>query len=262
MVRRVLALGLPLVLAANGCLPQEQPNHQLVQPSPLVQPGQLAQASQFGPTPTIGRKETAYAAATEETFKRVQTVGGQIITANRAIGLRPMFLAIGDPRPEVFHRDLNQIWVTEGLAKQCLTDRMLAAVLCLELGKMVAEREAMTSAQIRQPDVEPPPGVHIGGDSGGTFGAADATRLAELGRFEQNHRSPNARPLPPPDPQVLARSYLAKAGYAAADLDAVLPIVQAAQKNFAWERQMTAAPQEQPQPMKPAPPGGQTPPAR
>ncbi|HMF14102.1 MAG TPA: hypothetical protein VKE94_17420, partial [Gemmataceae bacterium] len=158
------------------------------------------------------------------------------------IGMRPVTLTVGGDAPEIFHRGTGQIILTEGLVKQCTTDRFLAAVLCLEMGKMVSEREALASVRAREPEREPPDDIRIGNETEGTFGPADGARMYELARYEKSRRKPSAPPPPPPEPQVLARFYLAKAGFHEADLDAVQPILRKTQENFQWERQMTANP--------------------
>jgi hypothetical protein len=224
MARRALPLWLPLVLAAAGCL--DQPDNLLVQPSP------------FGSAPPKPQVKAAFAPAASPVAQRVNDLGHKIIADNSSLGLKPECLAIGDPRPEVFHVGQQLIYITEGMVKQCPTDRLLAAVLCLELGKMVSEREAL-AGPTRTQDETPPIQMPVGNDSGGTFGAADATALAERAKFEQSHRRPNQPPPLPPDPEVLAGVYLGKAGFHATDLDDVRPIIKAAQANFAWEKQFT-----------------------
>jgi hypothetical protein len=227
MVRHVLPLGFLLALA--GCLSEDQPNNLIVQPGP------------FNPAPNLPPIRSHFAPATEEVGKRVATLGQQILLANPQLGMRPVFLTIGGTSgPEIFHRGQSQVILTESLAKQCTTDRLLAAALCLELGKMVSEREAIASVQARQPEREPPVESGIGTDS--SFGASDLTRQAELAKYERNRRSAKGPPPPPPDPNVLARTYLAKAGFHAGDLDAAMPILQKAQENFQWEKQMTGTP--------------------
>lgn len=225
MVRRLLPLGLSLSLTCAGCLPDDRPNTLLVQPSP------------FGNVPAPPAPRVACAPATGEAAMRVNDVGQKIVQANKQAGLRPVFVTAGAPQPEIFHKGTTQVFITEGMVKQCATEGQLAAVLCLELGKMVSEREALAGPQARSPELEPPVELRVGGDSGGTFGPADATRLAELGKYEQARRPARGAPLPPPDPNVLARTYLAKAGYPAAELDMAQPLVQAAAANYVLERQ-------------------------
>ena len=70
---------------------------------------------------------------------------------------------------------------------------------------------------------------------GGQFTGQDRTALAELAKFEKANPRSN-RPLPRPDPYNLARGYLEKAGFEG-DLASVEPLVQAAERNVALERQ-------------------------
>jgi hypothetical protein len=183
--------------------------------------------------------------ASTEAAARVDTVGRGILAANPQIGSKPLFRTIGAPRPEVFHRGTDDVFVTEGLVRQCETDGMLAAVLCAELGKMVAEREAAAPAGVRKPERRPPPDVPVAAD--GFAGAPDQTRLRELADYEQQKRQQARQErLPPPDPQALAkdylRTYLLRAGYSPRDIDAAAPVLQQAAKNYVFEKQMAAGP--------------------
>jgi len=228
MPRRLLPLTLLLVLA--GCWLDDKPNQLIVEPGPLY------------PAPRLPDVKKLCTPATQEAATRVTEMSQRILTANPQIGMRPITVTIGGDAPEIFHRGTSQIVVTEGLVKQCTSDRFLAAVLCLEMGKMVSEREALASVRARQPEQEPPPDFRIGNETEGTFGPADGARMYELARYEKSRRKPTTPPPPPPDPQALARSYLAKSGFHDADLDAAQPILRRAQENFQFERQMTANP--------------------
>jgi hypothetical protein len=184
------------------------------------------------------RAVASFAPASTATAARVDMVGRTITQANPQLGMKPLFRTIGAPMPEVFHIGTAEVDVTEGLVNQCKTDGQLAAVLCQELGKMISEREAMVAAQTRTGDRGPPDEVRIGNDYAGGGITPDQTRLAELGKFEKEH--PRTRPaaMVPPDPQMLARGYLTKAGFAPQDLDTVAPILQAAAANVTFERQL------------------------
>jgi hypothetical protein len=219
----MLPLGLLIVA---GCWLDDKPNQLIVQPGPLY------------PAPEMPQIKQHYAPATEAAATRVEEMKQRILTANPQIGMKPLIVTTGSLQPEIFHRGTGQIIITEGLVKECTTDRFLAAVLCLELGKMVAEREAVACMQSRRPDIEPPPELRIGNETAGTFGPPDGGRMIELSRYEKSRRR-LTDPLPlPPDPQVLARTYLAKAGFHDADLDATQPILRRAAANFQLERQM------------------------
>lgn len=227
MVRRYLALSLPLLWVAGGCITQETT-------TPLVPAGP------FGHSPTaVPSAKAAYSPATAEAATRVARLGQQVLAANGQLGVRPSFMTVGLPQPAIFHRGSDEIAISEGLVKQCATDNQLAAVLCLELGRMVSEREALAGPQGRKPEYEPPIDSRVGNDGVGAGNTADLTRRGELAKYDQERR----RPTLPPDPQLLARSYLMKAGYPAEELDAVAPLLRSA-TNTAMEKQLTAGPAE------------------
>src|SRR5262245_41303759 len=83
-----------------------------------------AQSPKAPPTLSPGSTEAA---------ARVDTIGRGILAANPTIGAKPLFRTIGAPRPEIFHRGTEDVYVTEGLVRLCETDGQLAAVLCAEL---------------------------------------------------------------------------------------------------------------------------------
>lgn len=192
--------------------------------------------SPFGaPVVPPGPSRASFAPASTAAAARVDTIGRHVMAANPQTGLRPLFVTIGSPQPEVFHRATADIDITEGLANQCTSDGQLAAVLCAELGKMVAEREALVSTRARRSNDEPPPAVRIGNDSGGTRGPPDLTYLAEQAKY----RAPAAREAPKvqPDPQALARDFLARTGYPPTELDNAEPLLRAAAANARIEKQ-------------------------
>jgi hypothetical protein len=167
----------------------------------------------------------------------VEAIGGKVLDANKQTSLRLKFHTIGSPQPEIFHVQDRAVFVTEGLVNQCKTDAELAAVLCQEMGKMVAEREIRAGPRARNPEREPPPDLRIGADYASGMTTPDQTHLAELAKFEKE-RSRSTAPLPPPDPRVLAHSYLKRAGYAEGTLETVTLLLQAAALNSTFEKQM------------------------
>jgi hypothetical protein len=181
--------------------------------------------------------------ASIEIAARVDRTGRAILAANPSLGIKPLFTTIGAPLTpdaahpaELFHRGTSDVYITEALARCCTTDAELAALLCMELGRMIAEREARVGPT-HAPDDQPPPNVSIAGDTG-----ADQTRMAELARFEARRRQQH-RPAAPValDPRHLASEYLQKAGYAPQTLDRVAPLLSAAQRQGTLEQQITRA---------------------
>ncbi|HEV3203476.1 MAG TPA: hypothetical protein VGY77_03790 [Gemmataceae bacterium] len=228
-MRRPLWIIMLPVLAGIGCLFDESTS--------------IVPANPFPANPVVpGRAQANFAPANTEVAARVDSVGRKIVAANKQTGIRPLFRTIGSPQPEIFHIGTSEIDITEGLAAQCKTEGELAAVFCEELAKMVAERETGANPKVRHPDRSPPPDMRIGNDYTGGL-SSDQTRLAELGKFEKEQGRPQALPPPPPDPQILARSYLQRAGYPDANLEAVLPLLKAAAANSTFEKQLTPFPE-------------------
>jgi hypothetical protein len=196
-------------------------------------------ADTFGSAPApLPITKVSHAPAEEATAQRVATIGQRLIEANPKIGMRPMFRTVGSPQPEIFHRGTAELVVTEGVVDKCATDGQLAAVLALELGKMVSEREALIAPRMRTMEREPPIEVRAGNDYSGPNGAADMTRMAELAPYERDRNRREEPPPPPPNPKALATLYLMKANIPASELDSVAPILKAAGQNGALEKQL------------------------
>lgn len=215
-----------LSLSLAGCLP-EGTRSLLVPESPFGARAPIPPA----PAPV------AYSPAAQVNAARVDSLGRRLLAANPQMGLKPQFVTIGSPQAEIFHRGTSELDITEGLVNQCTTESQLAAVLCHEFGKMVAEREALTPPRARQAMTEPPPDVRIG-DSSNSYGDVTMTALAEQAKFHPPaYRAPSG---PLPDPEVLARDFLTRAGYPPADLNAVAPLLKAARGNTVLEKQLVA----------------------
>jgi hypothetical protein len=224
MRRRLLSVGLALVA---GCAHDPK--------TTVIQPGQPGPAS--GSVVQVGHVSPA----TEGTAVRVASLGRKIVDANPQVGLKPTFQCIGVAQPAVFHRlgkDACDVWITEGLVNQCQGEGQLAAVLCQELGKAASEKAALNPPPARV-SIEPPPEVPVGNDVHGSTLSPDMTRFAELAKVDQERRRREQPPPPPPPPEVLARAFLLRAGYAATDLQAVVPLLRAADQNTDIEKQLT-----------------------
>jgi predicted Zn-dependent protease len=222
MPRRVLTACLPLLLVA-GCYDDYRTR--------------LVTGPATSAAPARAERYVSKAPATEETAKRVLAVGQKLLVSNPQLGLRPVFVTVGAPQPEIFHRggalDGYQVFVSQGLVERCKDDAELAALLCLELGKIVAEREAIAGPARRGLDKPPPIREAIGNDIGGTFGGADGTQAMEQAKYERDRRA-----AAPPTPDALARKYLARAGYQESALDDAAPLLRQAEENFAVEKQL------------------------
>ena len=223
MDRRIGALGAGLCLLLAGCVPG-QDMQQLV-------------SNPFGKPPDAQISTSMYPpSANEALARRVAWIGHQITQANKDLYVEPLFPFLCSEEPEIFHRG-REIFLTEGLVKQCASDGQLAAVLCTELGKIVSEREALALPETRQPERQLPIDVPVGNDSGGRFGPSDGIRQVELAKLDRE-RLPRDVVIPPPSPDLLARRYLQKAGYTLEDLDAVRPLLKQCEANSTWRKEL------------------------
>jgi hypothetical protein len=238
MTRRAWLPSVLLAVASGGCAIDDLPSW--LHPDSSLD---TVHANPFAAAPAGPLPNVAHAPATEAVARRVNDLGQRVLAANPDLPIRPVFVAIGSPDPEIFHRDTTALFISEGLANRCATEAQLAAVLCSELGKMMSQREALLALKARRPDRDAPVAMPIGSDGGGTFGAADAVRLAELGKFDETRRAAGGGPPPaPPDAQLLARTYMARAGYTGADLEAAAPLLREADKHNEQEKQFTTGP--------------------
>jgi hypothetical protein len=216
-------LGVALLFAV-GCTEQEKTT--LVPSLPIGNPAVQTAA------------KMPQAPATEAAALRVAAAGRQVLQANPHLGVRPQFICIGTREPVLFHqlqRDSCMVYVSEGLLQQCRDDGQLAAVLCTELGRVVAEKASTFNSTLARTERRPPPGFQIGRDDGGPFGAPDGTHLYELARTDKE-REEAATPRLPPSPEALARTFLEHAGYPAAQLQAVEPLLRATEQNTAFDK--------------------------
>jgi hypothetical protein len=232
MTGRVLA-ALPLLIVVVGCV--NEPRSQLVNSTGFTQTSMPRSA------PPVQRDPK-----NEAMERRVLAVSGKIIETNPQAGMRPWFITFGAPHLEIFHRGGGtqpwQVFISAQLAQQCKTDAQLAAVLCLELGKMVAERESLAGAPAQRGDLRLPPEPTVG-QSNASFGSPDSTRYMEQARLESTQGPGKSRPLPSPD--NLARGYLFKAGYDIRALAEVAPLLRQAEDNYKMEKQMRAVDEKQ-----------------
>jgi hypothetical protein len=220
-MRRCAALAGLAVVAIAGCFESSQQTR--------IDPQSIFRAS----------KPMPVAPASIEAASRVHHAGQAILSANASLGIKPMFRTIGSPKAELFHRGTSEIFITEGMVRLCPTEPQLAAVLCMELGKMVTEREAARLAA-GQPDIQPPIDVPLTRDVANAGTEPDQTRVAELIRYEQEK---NARPASPklPDPEKLAREFLRRTGFPPASLDGVRTQLKAATSADDLEKQFTGS---------------------
>jgi hypothetical protein len=236
MARR---FGLALVTAAamaGGCVPADFLQGGAGESNVAIVP-----SSTFGVPQTVNVKTVSAKnpQAAPETLILVDRIGRELVAANALVGIQPTFVTIGQAEPEVFHRDTACVFITDSMVKLCKTEGQLAAVLSMEMGKMVSEREALAGPQIRYPEKGLPIVVPMG--NAGQFSGLEQLNQQEVATLDCDRRRPS-KCYVPPDPAVLARRYLEAAKIDPAELDAVAPILAQAERNYAVERQLSGAP--------------------
>ncbi len=121
-------------------------------------------------------KEPSLAAAA-----RVDQIGRQILSANIFCGVDTSFQTVGHREPLLFHRGQQSVFISDSLVDRCKTDEELAAVLCHELGRMIAEKRNAARMGYAEPLMDV---THSNnGETGGITG--DQFRLAELAAIEK-----------------------------------------------------------------------------
>lgn len=176
-----------------------------------------------------------------ETAERVETLGRKIIAQNPFTGLDPLFHTIGLEESVLFHRcpssGLDELFISEGLVRQCKTEQELAAVLASELGAMMAERKAVRRASAGRdsfPEIGVPTGAGLAGGN-----PIDPGREAEQAFLERQRKRDAGRDAS--DPDKLARELLRGAGFDPAELDRAAPILKQSERGAAIKKQMSGS---------------------
>ena len=172
--------------------------------------------------------------ANQAVAMRVDVLGAQLAAQNTFIGIEPLFHVVGVPETVLFHRGTEELIISEGLVEKCQTDAELAAVLCSELGKMVAEKR---TAKALGRDVVPIPDATHGAGSLPGGAPVDPGRQAELAFHEKQHPRGAAR-TDPVDAARTARDLLVGAGYSPAELDRVEPLLKQSKRGEQLQAQM------------------------
>lgn len=169
-----------------------------------------------------------------ETSRRVEQLGKQILTQNPFTGLEPAFATAGVPETVLFHRGTEMIVVSEGLVKKCKTDAELAAVLCTELGLMVAEQQSLRRAKNDPiPESALPGGAS---PAGGT--PVDPGLQAEIA-FRERGKPRAPRISETEAASKISRELLRGAGFDPAEYDRAEPLVKQSDRGTALRKQMS-----------------------
>jgi hypothetical protein len=170
-----------------------------------------------------------------EVAERVETLGHKIIAQNALTGIEPLFYTIGVPESVLFHRGAEELFISDGLVKQCKTEAELAAVLCTELGQMVAEKRAVRRVGAERDaiaDNSLPGGASVSGGN-----QYDPIRAAELGYRDKQPKL--APPVAPADVAKLSADLMKGSGYDPAVLEQIQPLLKQSDRGAALRKQMS-----------------------
>lgn len=183
------------------------------------------------------RSSTKMPKADLATAQRVDELGRKIIGLNTFTGIEPMFHTLGVPESVLFHRGTDELMISEGLVKQCKTEAELAAVLCSELGQMMADKRGAKRAGVERdsfPDVGVPTSSGMAGGS-----PADSARAAELAYKEKRAKAIAASETA--DAAKFARDLMRGSGYDLAELDRVAPLLKQSERGSAIQKQLSGS---------------------
>jgi hypothetical protein len=225
-MNRLAAIAGALLLLATGChnnndwsvrkaMGWDEPDNRVKMPDPKTLPAASLKAS-----------------------ARVEECGRKILAQNMFNGLDPelRFMTYGVKEPMLFHRGLDELGISEGIVEKCTTDAELSAVLCSELGKMIAEKR---NAKAVGRDVMPIPDSTTGGSPlfpGGT--PYDAGQMANLAYHDKKYPRSGTPRADAADAAKAARDLLTNAGYSPAELDRVEPLLKQSDRGDKLQKQM------------------------
>ncbi len=169
--------------------------------------------------------------ASVQIAERVETLGRKIMGQNPFTGLDPLFHTVGFQESALFHRGTSELFVSAGLVEKCKTEPELAAVLCAELGKMIAEKRRAAAVGKDRDSI---PNVALPGADG-----FDATRAAELAR--QEAKPARRFTAEETNSDHVARELLRGAGYDPAELDRVQPLLRQSERGDTIRKQMAGS---------------------
>jgi hypothetical protein len=180
-------------------------------------------------------KKGKVSVASVQVAERVETLGRRIIAQNTFTGLDPLFMTINPSETVLFHRGTEQLWISEKLVKMCHSDAELAALLCTELGRMMAEKRlAQKVGRDKEsiPDVVSPTGSAVDVFQTGTIASREMPIVPggrDVGRGQST------------DPATLARELLRGVGFDPAEFDKVAPLLKLAEGGETIRKQIVGS---------------------
>ena len=178
-----------------------------------------------------GWKQGKVAPATIRVTEKVEDLGRLILARNAFTGLGDVLITtIGVPENVLFHNGPGQLFVSEGLVNACHNEPEMAAVLCSELGKMIAEQR---QARALGRDKDPHPLVTVA-PNGLTAGevASQPSVIPAVGPDSRDASTTTH------DPVALAKDLLRGAGFDPGELDRIASLLKPTPRGEALRKQM------------------------
>lgn len=168
--------------------------------------------------------------ASLEVARRVDELVKRIVDQNTFTGLEPIVRVLGVPESVLFHRGTSEVFISEGLVKKCKTEPELAAVLCSELGKMMAQKQAGIKVGRDRDSI---PEIALPGGN-----ASDASRVREAELALQQRRVDEKKAQDESEAAQLSKLLLKGAGFDSAEYDSVQGMVRQSDRGEAIKKQM------------------------
>jgi len=156
--------------------------------------------------------------ASLQVAERVQSLGQRIIDQNTFTGLAPLFHTVSVPESMLFHRGPDELFISEALVQRCKTEAELAAVLCRELGRMMAEKRTARAVGVDLASVH-----ELGGTIPSTIGEGE---IASAAPALESPPTNAAKKGPKADADLLAKELLRGAGFEPESLDTVRDLLK------------------------------------
>ncbi|CAN5386496.1 hypothetical protein BH11PLA2_BH11PLA2_08240 [soil metagenome] len=186
--------------------------------------------------PMMSQKPPETRPASLAAAARVDQVGRQILAANPFTGLDVSFQVVGNPEPLLLHRDRFGVFISDSLVDQCKTDAELAAVLCTELAKLVAEQRSLTRM-----GYDTRSDVPMANSMGTNDLAGDPVRMAEGAIREQQSPRVNHEKVTKEltDPKAIAAELLKTSGHDVKNLETIEPLLKNLNKDRDLVKQLS-----------------------
>jgi len=174
-------------------------------------------------------KEPKVSAEHTQMSQRVDDLAKRILEQNTFTGIEPVMRVIGVPESVLFHRGANELFISEGLVKKCKTEAELAAVLCTELGKMMAQKRGAIAIGR---NLDPIPDVALPGI------ASDSSQVRHAELALQKRREDERKAAENSGEVKLAKDLLKGSGFDPAEYDRVQGMVKLSERGEAIRKQL------------------------